>query len=97
MTIQQHNPPHPGEFIKAVYLEPFGFSANAVSKKLLVHASTFGRIISGKSDISPEMALRLEAVLGRSAESWMAMQDNYDLAQTRLKLTVDSLELMSFA
>jgi plasmid maintenance system antidote protein VapI len=49
-----HNPPHPGEFIRSVYLEPFGMSVR-----------------------TPEMALRLAKALGRSPESWLAMQDHY--------------------
>ncbi|MDP2697490.1 HigA family addiction module antitoxin [Thalassospira sp.] len=96
MTMQQFNPPHPGEFIREVYLEPLGMSANEASKKLKVHSSTFGRLIGGKSNVSPEMALRLEAVFGRSAESWMAMQDGYDLAQARPKFDISGLEPVLF-
>ena len=74
-----HNPPHPGEFIRSVYLEPFNLSARALAEKLAVSPSTLNRIITGKSGISPEMALRLSKALGRSAESWLVMQDYYDL------------------
>ena len=79
----QHNPPHPGEFIDEVYLKPFGLSRNDVAHRLDVSPSTFSRLVNGKSDISPEMAIRLSRVLGRSARSWMAMQDNYDLQPGR--------------
>ena len=72
-----HNPPHPGEFIHSVYLEPFEMSARALAEKLAVSPSTLNRIITGKSGISPEMALRLSKALGRSAESWLAMQDAF--------------------
>lgn len=96
MEYQQHNPPHPGEFIRTVYLEPLKLSANAVSKKLRVHSSTFGRLISEKSDISAEMAIKLEAVLGRSAESWLLMQDQYDLANIRPKVDVSGLTAINF-
>ena len=96
MSFIQHNPPHPGEFIKEVYLEPFGVSANSVSKNLKVSPSTFSRLISGKSDMSSEMAIKLEAVLGRSAQSWMAMQNNYDLAQARATVDVSDLPQLAF-
>jgi addiction module HigA family antidote len=73
-----HNSPHPGEFIREVYLEPFGLSARQLAAKLNVSPSTLARILSGSSGISPEMALRLAKALGRSPESWQVMQDRYE-------------------
>jgi len=78
-----YNPPHPGEFIKEVYLDPFGVSYRKVAEKLRVSPSTFSRLIKGTSALTPEMALRLAKALGRSPESWLAMQDNYDLWHAR--------------
>lgn len=74
-----YNPPHPGEFISAVYLDPSGISGRELAKKLDVAASTLSRILKGASRITPEMALRLSKATGRSAESWLAMQDAHDL------------------
>jgi antitoxin HigA-1 len=83
-----HNPPHPGEFITAVYLVPNGISGRELASKLGVAASTLNRILRGTSGVSPEMALRLAKALGRSPESWLALQYNYDLwhAKQRVKL-----------
>jgi addiction module HigA family antidote len=83
-----HNPPHPGEFITEVYLKPNGLSGRELAAKLGVAASTLNRVLTGTSGISPEMALRLSKALGRSPESWLAMQNNHDLwqAKQRLKL-----------
>lgn len=78
-----YNPPHPGEFLTAVYLVPNGLSGRDLASKLGVAASTLNRVITGTSGISPEMALRLSKALGRSAESWLAMQYNYDLWQAK--------------
>lgn len=78
-----HNPPHPGEFITAVYLEPNNLSGRELASKLGVAASTLNRVLTGANGISPEMALRLSKALGRSPESWLAMQYNHDLWQTR--------------
>jgi addiction module HigA family antidote len=74
-----HNPPHPGEFITDVYLEPNGISGRTLADKLDVAASTLSRILKGSSRVTPEMALRLAKTLGRSPESWLAMQDAHDL------------------
>lgn len=81
-----HNPPHPGEFIKATYMEPFDISCRSMAEHLNVAASTLNRILKEQSGVSPEMALRLSKVLGRTPESWLAMQDAYDL--WRAKKTV---------
>jgi len=63
-----HNPPHPGEFIIEVYLEPNGISGREVAEKLDVAPSTLSRVLKGSSRITPEMALRLSKSLGRSPE-----------------------------
>jgi len=77
--MSMHNPPHPGEFITAVYLEPNNLSGRELAGKLGVAPSTLNRILTGASGISPEMALRLAKALGRSPESWLALQYNHDL------------------
>lgn len=73
------NPPHPGKFIAEVYLERHGVSGRELAQKLDVAASTLSRILKGTSRVIPEMALRLSMAIGRSAESWLAMQDAHDL------------------
>lgn len=74
-----HSPPHPGEFITDIYLEPNGISGRELADKLDVAASTLSRILKGSSRVTPEMALRLSKAIGRSPESWLAMQDAHDL------------------
>ncbi|HVA55566.1 MAG TPA: HigA family addiction module antitoxin [Gammaproteobacteria bacterium] len=81
--MSMHNPPHPGEFITEVYLKPNTLSGRELAAKLGVAASTLNRILTGSSGISPEMALRLSKALGRSPESWLAMQYNHDLWQAK--------------
>ena len=78
-----HDPPHPGEFILATYMEPFDLSCRYLANQLDVAASTLNRILKQQSGISPEMALRLSKALGRSPESWLAMQHSYDLWQAK--------------
>ena len=84
--MNMHNPPHPGEFITEVYLAPHAISGRELAQKLDVAASTLNRILKGTSGISPEMALRLSKTLGRSAESWLAMQHSYDLWQAKRQI-----------
>lgn len=83
-----HNPPHPGEFITDVYLEPNDLSGRELAAKLGVAASTLNRVLTGASGISPEMALRLSKALGCSPESWLAMQYNYDLWQAKQRVNL---------
>ena len=83
-----HNPPHPGEFITDVYLEPNHISGRELAVKLGVAASTLSRVLKGTNRVSPEMALRLSKSLGRSPESWLAMQNNFDLWQARQRVNL---------
>ncbi|HEX6833396.1 MAG TPA: HigA family addiction module antitoxin [Rudaea sp.] len=74
-----YNPMHPGEFIVEAYLTPLRISGRELAEKLDVSPSTLNRVLKGNSGVSPEMALRLSKTLGRSPESWLQMQQNYDL------------------
>ncbi len=91
-----HNPPHPGEFIRKTYIEPFEISIRWLADSLGVSPSTLTRIVSEKSGISPEMALRLSKALGRSPESWLAMQHDYDLWQARKKADLSEVRKVVF-
>ncbi len=89
-----YNPPHPGEFIATVYLEPNGISGRELAAKLGVAPSTLNRILTGISSVSPEMALRLSKCLGRSPESWLAMQYSYDLWQAKRSVDLRDVETL---
>lgn len=97
MNIRQYKPLHPGEFIKRVYLDEFNLTNRLVAKKLGVNPSTLSRLIQGKTDIVPAMALKLSKVLGRSAESWLLMQDNYNLYIARKNVDLTICEPVKFA
>lgn len=84
-----HNPPHPGEFITGIYLEPNGISGRELATTLDVAASTLSRVLNGSSRITPEMALRLSKALGRTPESWLAMQDSHDLWVVRKSINLN--------
>lgn len=92
-----YNPPHPGEFITEIYLEPNGISGRELASKLDVAASTLSRILKGTSRVTPEMALRLSKAIGRTPESWLAMQDYYDLWLARKHVNLKSVEKLKLA
>jgi addiction module HigA family antidote len=77
-------PPRPSEGLKDD-LEVLGLSTAQAAKALGVTRQQLHRVLTGKSGISPEMALRLEAVIVSTADHWMRMQNAYDFAQIRLK------------
>jgi addiction module HigA family antidote len=97
MAFQQHNPPHPGALILRTYIEPFNeITANKVADELGVARSTFNRLINGKAGLSPEMAVRLSKVLGGTAESWLTLQESFDLSKARQNVDIKALKLIDF-
>ena len=90
--MEMFKPPHPGEFIFETYMEPYGISCRYLADKLCVSASTLSRLLKGQSGISPEMALRLSKSIGRSPESWLAMQDKYDLSIVRRNVKLENVK-----
>ena len=92
-----YNPPHPGEFITEIYLEPNGISGRELALKLDVAPSTLSRILKGSSRVTPEMALRLSKAIGRSPESWLAMQDAHDLWLARQHVNLQRVGKLALA
>src|SRR5260370_31762169 len=89
---KMHNPPHPGEVLKALCLEPLGLTVSEAAKALDVSRKTLSSILNRRSSISPEMALRLSIAFNTTAESWLMQQIQYDLwraAQRIEKLHLD--------
>lgn len=96
MSLKQHSPMHPGTFIKRVYLEPFNVGSNELARRLQVSTGLVSRILNEKTDVSPAMAIKLSKVLGRSAESWVLMQGNFNLWKARKEIDLDDYEAFSF-
>jgi antitoxin HigA-1 len=74
-----HNPPHPGEVLKALCLEPLNLTVTQAAEALGVSRKTLPAILNGRAGISPEMAIRLSIAFDTSAESWLNQQLQYDL------------------
>jgi addiction module HigA family antidote len=77
------NPPHPGLTVRRDCLEPLGLTVTAGAKVLGVTRQALNNLVNGKSGISSEMAVRLAKAFGSSAETWLGIQMDYDLAQVR--------------
>lgn len=92
--MKMHNPPHPGEVLRELCLEPLELTVTDAARALGVSRKTLSSILNGHAGISPEMAVRLSIAFDTSAESWLNQQVQYDLwmaEQNRKKLKVKRL------
>jgi addiction module HigA family antidote len=83
MATQMHNPPHPGEIIRELCIEPLDLSITEAAEGLGVSRKTLSAILNGRAGISPEMALRLSMAFNTTPESWLNQQSQYDLWQAK--------------
>lgn len=93
-------PIHPGEILREEYLAPMGMSANALSKALHVTAARINEIVREHRGITPETALRLARYFGGDAQSWLNLQQAYDLKiaeKELLKRVVREIQPMAHA
>jgi antitoxin HigA-1 len=77
------NPPHPGDFIRTEIIEPAGLSVTAAAAALQVSRPALSSLLNRRSDLSGDMALRIEKAFGVKMDTLMRMQASYDIAQTR--------------
>jgi addiction module HigA family antidote len=75
------NPPHPGRIIREDCLQPLGLTVTSGAKILGVSRQTLNNLVNQQAGISPEMAIRLSKAFGSTAQTWMRLQSNYDLAR----------------
>lgn len=91
-----HNPPHPGEVLNELCLQPLGLSVTRAAKALGVARKTLSQLLNGHVGVSPTMAIRLAIATSTTPESWLNMQAAYDLWQVKRKakrLKVEKLEV----
>src|SRR2546421_11683973 len=79
LLMKMHNPPHRGEVLKTLCLEPLNVTITEAARSLGVSRKTLSSILTGRAGISPEMAVRLSIAFDTSAESWLSQQLQYDL------------------
>ena len=90
-----HTPPHPGEVLRQLCLEPLGLSVTEAAKGLGISRKTLSAILNGRAGISPEMAVRLSLAFSTTSESWLNHQVQYDLWQAEKRRK--SLRVMKLA
>jgi addiction module HigA family antidote len=76
-------PPHPGEIIRDLCLKPLGLTVTQAAQGLGVARKTLSLLLNGHAGLSPEMAVRLSQAFGRSPESWLQLQVQFDIAQVK--------------
>jgi addiction module HigA family antidote len=91
---RMHNPPHPGEVIKELCLDPLGLTVTAAAG-LGVSRRALSALLNGHAGISPDMAIRLSKAFGRSPESWLQLQLQYDLWQAEQRS--DAIKVKHFS
>ena len=92
-----HNPAHPGEVIKELYLEPLGLSVTTAASALGVTRKTFSELVNQKSGISTTMALRLAKAFDTTPELWLNLQQNYDLSKAKKRVRLSRVKVLFHA
>jgi addiction module HigA family antidote len=92
-----HNPPHPGEIIRELCVDPLGLTVTEAAKALKISRKTLSTLLNGRAGISPEMALRLYRVFGRTPEGWLRLQSQFDLWKAEKSLDVSDLKRIKAA
>ena len=77
---------HPGGFVKRNYVDALGLKAGELAEALEMSEAALHRFLQGKTSLSPQLAIKLSRVLGRSAESWMNMQTLHTLARCQREM-----------
>jgi len=90
--MRMHNPPHPGEIIREFCIEPLNLSVTEAANALGVTRKTLSALLNGRSGVSPEMALRLSKVFGRTPEGWLRLQLQFDLSKTEQSVDLRRLK-----
>lgn len=85
LTMQMHNPPHPGEALRELYINPMHLTVTAVAEGIGVTRKTLSELLNKRHGISPMMAIRLAKAFSTTPESWLNLQQQYDLWQEKKK------------
>ena len=88
-----YNPAHPGQVLKELYLDPLGLTITQAAKGLRISRQALSNILNGHNRITPDMALRFEKALGASRQTWLNMQQNYDLWHAEQKVDLTEVQV----
>ncbi|MGR3218669.1 MAG: HigA family addiction module antitoxin [Candidatus Anammoxibacter sp.] len=93
---RMHNPPHPGEILSGLYIEPADLSISEVARNIGVDRKTLSRIINAHASITVEMAIKLAKAFSTTPELWLNAQQSYDLWQAERTGSVDISRISQF-
>lgn len=92
----QHNPPHPGEVLWGLDMQPVGLTVTEVAMRMGVDRKTLSRIVNGHASITAEMAIRLGKVFNTTPDLWLNMQRSYDLWHAKKRMKAETKKLKPF-
>ena len=95
--MRMHNPPHPGEIIREFCVEPLKLTVTDAAKALGVTRKTLSTLLNGRAGVSPEMAIRLSKVFGRTPEGWLRLQLQFDLWKAEQFIDISRLRRIEVA
>ncbi len=90
-------PVHPGEILREDVFPALKTTKPALAAALEVSRQTLHELMSCKRGVTPEMALRLEAGVGSSAEMWLGLQAEYDLHHSRAAVDLSKVKRLAAA
>jgi antitoxin HigA-1 len=95
--MQMHNPPHPGKILKELYLKPLHLTIAEVAQGIGVTRKSLSELVNGKYGVSVDMATRLAKAFSTTPESWLNMQQQYDLYVAKKKRKLSRIKVFSHA
>ncbi len=95
-NIKKLPPVHPGEILREEFLKERNLTVTTLAKGLKVTRANLSAIINERAGISPEMAVKLSAAFGNSAQFWINLQKNYDLWFAEKKINRKKIQDFSF-
>ncbi len=95
--MNMHNPPHPGEILQGLWLEPMGVTVTIAAEALGISRQSLSKIVNGSRGVTPEMAVRISRAFGGTPESWLGHQAAYDLWRIEQNREVPNLKRLEAA
>ncbi|HRY19567.1 MAG TPA: HigA family addiction module antitoxin [Candidatus Competibacteraceae bacterium] len=95
--MNMHNPPHPGEILQGLWLEPMSVTVTIAAEALGISRQSLSKIVNGSRGVTPEMAVRISRAFGGSPESWLGHQAAFDLWRIQQNREVPDLKRLEAA
>ncbi len=91
--MEMYNPPHPGEILKDIYMEPLNLTFSDVAKGIGVTQKALLELINKKISITPIIAIKLAKAFNTTPESWLSLQDQYDLWHAKKRAKISDIQI----